>query len=331
MRHSRSGSTASSDFPTAYPSPYSIASNPISSRSSQGFYSPDSQFAQAAYDATLPPTSHWDVGAGGYVETVNPQYTSKKRGFDQVNNYFEDVKRHKLNPIYDDGVSLSRLDLIVAMMERLSAFSDLTDDFFKQPYNTYQTPSQNVHSQRYGVLPSLRTRQDCIDVNQFLLQLQSHVFDPQYSTNLIPPYPGSSKALYPTLDLDYNTQADVPPSTNVYPQLFDQTPTPPSTYVGMGTRMPYDQTKLVYAGTLQRAPPCRSGSEELVQDMENMDVDSEAKEQKSADGKVTSDNDVREKRLGHLELINKLQKMVEGMMLLHKNEEGIKEVKSESP
>jgi hypothetical protein len=101
-KHSRSGSTASSGEITSLPSPYSIASHPLSSNSSQGYYSPDSQFAQAAYDATLPTTGHW--GVGGYVETVNPQYTSKKRGIDQVSDFFEDVKRHKINPTYDHSI-----------------------------------------------------------------------------------------------------------------------------------------------------------------------------------------------------------------------------------
>ncbi len=101
-KHSRSGSTASSGEITSLPSPYSVASHPLSSNSSQGYYSPDSQFAQAAYDATLPAAGHW--GVGGYVETVNPQYTSKKRGIEQVSNFFEDVKRHKINATYDHGI-----------------------------------------------------------------------------------------------------------------------------------------------------------------------------------------------------------------------------------
>jgi hypothetical protein len=224
--------------------------------------------------------------------------------------------------------------LIVAMFERLCALNDLEDDIFKPSYNTYQVPSQTLPSQRFSYLPSLRTKQDCIDVNQFLLQLQSHVFDPQYSTDYMPQYPGSSKTLYPTLDLDYTTQTDVPPSTNLYPQLFDQTPLPSSTFVGMGTRMPYDQTKLVYAGTLQKAAP-RAPSEELVQDMEKMDVDSEAKEKKPVEEakevKAKSESEIKDAKAKHLELIKNLQKLVQEMLLERENEEARKEVKKESP
>jgi hypothetical protein len=75
----------------------------LSSNSSTGLYSPDSQFAQTAYDATLAGNSQWGVGAGGFVETVNPQNTSRKRSYDYANEFFEDVKRHKITPVYNDG------------------------------------------------------------------------------------------------------------------------------------------------------------------------------------------------------------------------------------
>lgn len=101
-KHSRSGSTASSgDFPNALPSPYSILSHPLSSTPSQGYYSPDSQLTQSAYDATLPATSSWNVT--GYTESVDPHYNSKKRAYEEVNGYFADVKRHKFTPVYDSG------------------------------------------------------------------------------------------------------------------------------------------------------------------------------------------------------------------------------------
>ena len=220
------------------------------------------------------------------------------------------------------------------MATRLSALNDLTDDFFKTTYNTYQVPSQALPTQRYGFLPSLRTRQDCIDVNQFLMQLQTHAFEPQYSNEYMPQYPvSSSKALYPTLDFDYNQQQpDMAPSTGLYPQLFDQTASPSSTYVGMGTRMPYDQTRLVHAPILQKAPPApRAGSEELVENMEKMDVDSESKDKKSEETKVKQEEGIKEMKEKHLELIKKLQKMVQEMILAQENADEEVRVKKESP
>jgi len=105
----------------------------------------------------------------------------------------------------------------------------------------------------------------------------------------------------------------------LYPQLFDPSPSPSSTYMQIGSRMAYDQTKLVYAGTLQKAPPARqnsTGSEELVETMEKMDVDSEAKEKKEEKKeepvKKELDHETRKK---HLELIKKLQDLVQEMLL----------------
>src|SRR5437762_4666897 len=201
------------------------------------------------------------------------------------------------------------------MAERLDLLMDIPEDIFKQAYNTYQVPSQTVPSQRPYYIPALRSRHDAIEINEFLVQ-QIAQFPSQYSTEYMPQYTTSSnKALYPTLDLDYSQQPDMTPSTNLYPQLFDQTPLPSSAYVGMGSRMSYDQTRLVYAGTLQRAPPPRAGSEELVQDMEKMDVDSEAKKKSSTEEepvKVKAEDADAEKAIKakHLAVIKKLQKMV---------------------
>lgn len=330
-KHSRSGSTASSADFTAAPSPYSVASMPsLSSKSSQGLYSPDSQFAQAAYDATLAGNSQWGVGTGGFVETVNPQSTSRKRSYDYANDFFEDVKRHKITPIYNDDMA--------ARLSTLQAW--VTDDLFKPTYNTYQLPQQQSISSQPYMLPALRTKQDLLDANQFLAQLQHQAFDPQYTSDYMPQYPTyANKTLYPTLDLDYSqsSQMDMTPSTNLYPQLFDQTASLSSShsYMGIGSRMVYDGTKLVNTGTLQKAPPVeeprRAGSEELVQHMEKMDVDSEAKEVKPSSTekepitvKKEDDGDLKAK---HLELIKKLQKLVQELLL---DQEKDVEVKKES-
>jgi hypothetical protein len=215
------------------------------------------------------------------------------------------------------------------MAARLSALQAwVTDDLFKPTYNTYQVPQQQtLPSQQPYLLPALRTKQDLLDANSFLNQLQNQAFEPQYATDYLPQYPSyANKALYPTLDLDYSQQVDMTPSTNLYPQLFDQNATQTnSNYMGMGSRMPYDQTKLVYSGTLQKAPP-RSGSEELVETMEKMDVDDRKKED-VVKVKSEDDEDVKGK---HLELIKKLQKLVQEM-ILDQDKGGQVDVKRESP
>jgi len=230
------------------------------------------------------------------------------------------------------------------MAERLDLLLGLPEDLFK--YNSYQVQPQTVPSQRPFFIPALRSKGDAIAINDFLCQ-QMTAFNPQYPTDdYLPQYPSPpTKTLYPTLDSDYAQHADLTPSTNLYPQLFEQTPLPSSTYVGMGTRMPYDQTRLVYAGTLTKAPlQRRSGSEELVDDMEKMDVDSEAKEEKAKKEEVTikaeddEENDkVKATKEKHYELIKKLQKMVQERLLdwpAEPEEEGEKKspiIKKESP
>ena len=215
------------------------------------------------------------------------------------------------------------------MAERLDLFLGMPEDIFKQTYNTYQVSSQNISSHRPYYIPAIRSRHDAIEINDFLVQ-QIAGF-PQYPTEYVPQY-SSSKTLYPTLDIDYAQQSDMAPSTNLYPQPFGQTPSPSSNYMGMGSRMSYDQTKVVSSGTLQKAPPPRAGSEELVQHMEKMGVDSEAKEKKPEEEVKVKVEDQENKAVEakHLEIIKKLQKMVQEMILDWDNEGDVK-VKKESP
>jgi hypothetical protein len=216
------------------------------------------------------------------------------------------------------------------MADRLSALHDISNDFF-QSYNTYQVPTLRIPSQR-SYFPSVETKQDAIHLNNFLASMEDQLFQPQFTVDCIPQYP--SKTLYPTLDVDYNQPADLTPSTQLYPPLFDQAAAPSnSTYMGMGSRMPYDQTKLVSTGVLQKAPP-RAESEELVDHMEKMVVDSEPKEketkpEKEVEEEKTEEND-KDVKAKHLALIKKLQKLVQELILEREKEEARTEVKEES-
>jgi hypothetical protein len=214
------------------------------------------------------------------------------------------------------------------MAARLSALQAwVTDDLFKPTYNTYQIPEQNVvPSQHPYLLPALRTKQDLLDANQFLAQLQTQAFEPQYQTDYMPQYPTyTNKPLYPTFDLDYNqhSQVDMTPSTGVYPPLFEQSPVPSPQYFGqMGTRLNHDVARQVPQGILQKAP--RAGSEELVKELEKMDVDSESKEKVKEEPQVKSEED-DETKAKNLALLKRLQKLVQEMILDQE-----KEIKKES-
>jgi hypothetical protein len=96
-----------------------------------------------------------------------------------------------------------------------------------------------------------------------------------------------------------------------------------------------DPTKFSFAGILQKAPPAaddkkRAGSEELVQDMEKMDVDSESKVKKDEDKdtipKVKADDEESENvKQKHLDVIKRLQKLVQELLLADDKKEESKE------
>jgi len=90
----------------------------------------------------------------------------------------------------------------------------------------------------------------------------------------------------------------------------------------MGTRLNHDAARQVPQGTLQKAP--RAGSEELVRELENMDVDSESKEKVKEEPQVKSEED-EETKAKHLDLVKRLQKLVREMILDQE-----KEVKKEN-
>lgn len=94
------------------------------------------------------------------------QQNEKKRSFDGVDQFFEDAKRHKIQPVYDG-----------AMAQRLSAlqFAPSTTADLDFGGHTVTAPAQNSNQQ--FTLPSLRTKQDLIDADNFLTQLSANVYD----------------------------------------------------------------------------------------------------------------------------------------------------------
>jgi len=97
------------------------------------------------------------------------QQSAKKRSFDGVDQFFDDAKRHKIQPVYDG-----------AMAHRLSALQFVPSttgegvDFNGSA--TVTAPATTGGPQTY-TLPSLRTKQDLIDADHFLTQLSANVYD----------------------------------------------------------------------------------------------------------------------------------------------------------
>lgn len=95
---------------------------------------------------------------------------SKKRSFDGVDQFFEDAKRHKIQPVYDG-----------AMAQRLSALQFVPSTTAEMDFNGHTTtataPAVSAATSQTYTLPSLRTKQDLIDADNFLTQLSANVYD----------------------------------------------------------------------------------------------------------------------------------------------------------
>jgi len=92
-----------------------------------------------------------------------------------VDQFFEDAKRHKIQPVYD-GAMAQRLTAL-----QFSAPSTTGEGIDFNGSTTVTAPAANGGPQSF-TLPSLRTKQDLIDADHFLTQLSATVYDnsPQY-------------------------------------------------------------------------------------------------------------------------------------------------------
>lgn len=99
-----------------------------------------------------------------------PVSESKKRAFDGVDQFFEDAKRHKIQPVYDGNMA-QRLS---ALQQFVPTTSGESVDFNGHHAATVTAPAPG---QNQYTLPSLRTKQDLIDADHFLTQLSANVYE----------------------------------------------------------------------------------------------------------------------------------------------------------
>ncbi|KAI5793607.1 hypothetical protein FPQ18DRAFT_258511 [Pyronema domesticum] len=111
-------------------------------------------------------------------QQAQQQHNEKKRSFDGVDQFFDDAKRHKIQPVYDG-----------AMAQRLSALQFIPStsaegvDFGHAA--TVTAPPTNGNTPSF-TLPSLRTKQDLIDADNFLTQLSTNIYDSTNPNNFSP-------------------------------------------------------------------------------------------------------------------------------------------------
>lgn len=164
----------------------------------------------------------------GYMEQNNGPQHSKKRGYDDyANNFFEDAKRSRVEPVYNQ-----------AMAQRLTGLSSYLNDGWNYVDQDYTSS-----------LPALKSKQDLLEIDQWLYQLSSDVQQTTY-----PPQAYRASGYAPQSTLYPNVpnilQADYSQSLNMSGSMY---PSFNSAYV---QQMPmYNNTMLApQAGALYMEP-----------------------------------------------------------------------------
>lgn len=131
------------------------------------------------------------------------QQQNKKRGYDDdANNFFEDAKRSRVEPVYNP-----------AMAQRLTGL------------NTYINDGWNYIDQNYNTsLPALKDRQDLLEIDQWLYQLSSTLEQGSNSPQAFRSTVSSSQSsVYPNvpamLQNDYSQSLCQGPTGSVYPNI----------------------------------------------------------------------------------------------------------------
>ncbi|CCG83710.1 protein of unknown function [Taphrina deformans PYCC 5710] len=168
--------------------------------------------SSGAYDGFLPrrctsalPSDHQYVHdepvqySTSYPEQVAAQQysQSRKRGYeDYANDFFEDAKRSRLEPVYN-----------MAMAQRLTGLNGYIADDWSYPDQAYNCN-----------LPALKTKQDLLEIDQWLYQLSTDVNRGSHAVQA----PKYGAAMYPTVPNallpDYYAQgANMAVAGNMYP------------------------------------------------------------------------------------------------------------------
>ncbi|KAK9362623.1 hypothetical protein V1504DRAFT_387346 [Lipomyces starkeyi] len=148
----------------------------------------------------------------------HPDLPRSKRALDAANDFFEDIKRHKVAPVYAQDMA-SRL----SALEALVGVTPPTTDYMSSaaaaasagyhhvaPQAHYPGPQPVSHpppqlQPPHATLPALRTRQDMLETDHFLNQLSSSIYHtplhssaPSYAAPQHPSYhPAAAQQLPP--------------------------------------------------------------------------------------------------------------------------------------
>lgn len=96
---------------------------------------------------------------------------SKKRALEGADQFFDEVKRHKIQPVYDSNMA-QRL----SALQQYMPVSQENIDYQTHGGTPVSSAGQGAGSHPY-TLPSLKTRQELVDANNFLTELSHNLYD----------------------------------------------------------------------------------------------------------------------------------------------------------
>lgn len=150
-----------------------------------------------------------------YLSTASEQQQSRKRGYDDyANNFFEDAKRSRIEPIYNP-----------AMAQRLSGLNPYVNDAWLYDQSFGSGTASAATAPTTISLPALKTKQDLLEIDQWLYQLSGTVQQSMYSTpnDGVDSYATSPGSMYPSMTSayqnNYSQSLHMAPSANIYPNL----------------------------------------------------------------------------------------------------------------
>ncbi|KAK9464820.1 hypothetical protein V1512DRAFT_86616 [Lipomyces arxii] len=302
------------------------------------YYAPPQQQAQAQQQSAYQ----------GYVhEFTPPELPRTKRTFDAANDFFEDVKRHKVAPVYGQDMAsrLSALEALVGVTAPVlpAEYSQSvvpgpqSQAYHHAPHYPHITqapmhaplPSHTPHAPPH-TLPALRTKQDMLETDHFLTQLSSNMYHqpqpPQQPQYHYPAAHASQPAPMPTPFTAINAGEQSPrhvpyAGAGMYPALpgvgGDHAASP---HPLLASRFDADPTRRFSVGALQKTAKTDATVGDLVDQVESLKVsddtergDSERRDSERDD----SERDEREERerRKHLLVIERLRGLVKSMLL----------------
>ena len=158
-----------------YPQDHQVAGQPL--------YYPNATNPQNSYHGASAPQQGSAYGPVYYAvsqpSNANAEYELRKRAaFDALNEFFGEAKRRVIDPntYYDVGHRLASLSNVQLPM--LSGYAGGGGSDYSSGGTAMATAHQPLLQQQYSLpLPNLRTKNDLLNIDQFLDQLQTTVYE----------------------------------------------------------------------------------------------------------------------------------------------------------